>query len=127
MVSSLSTYHSLIFFSMKKNSVKSVRIRSFSGPFFSLIRTEYGEILRICPYSVQLQENTDQKNYEYGHFSYREGKPNVCLYLNVVLDAACPSVSLLFKFHDKNLIYLFYNNSLNRVFFSIPYRRSICY
>ena len=36
---------------------------------FSRIRTEYGEILRISPYSVRMQENTDQNNSEYGHFS----------------------------------------------------------
>ena len=35
---------------------------------FSRIRTEYGEILRISPYSVQMRENTDQNNSEYGHF-----------------------------------------------------------
>ena len=32
---------------------------------FSRIRTEYGEILRN---SVQMRENTDQNNSEYGHF-----------------------------------------------------------
>ena len=32
--------------------VKNVRVRSFSGP-----------------YSVEMWENTDQKNSEYGHFS----------------------------------------------------------
>ena len=37
---------------------------------FSRIRIEYGEILRISPYSVQMRENTDQKNSEYGHFWY---------------------------------------------------------
>ena len=25
--------------------------------------------LRIAPYSVRMRENTDQNNYEYGHFS----------------------------------------------------------
>ena len=35
---------------------------------FSRIRTEYGEILRISPYSVQIRENTDQNNSEQGHF-----------------------------------------------------------
>ena len=40
---------------------------------FSRIRTEYGDILRISPYSVQMQENTDQKNSKYGYFS-RRGK-----------------------------------------------------
>ena len=29
--------------------------------------------LRISPYLVQMRENTDQKNYNYGHFSR-----NVC-------------------------------------------------
>ena len=36
---------------------------------FSRIRTEYGEIIRISPYSVRLRENTGQTNSEYGHFS----------------------------------------------------------
>ena len=33
------------------------------------MRTESGKILRISPYSVQMRENKDQKNSEYGHFS----------------------------------------------------------
>ena len=36
---------------------------------FSNIRTEYGEIRSISPYSVSMWENTDQNNSEYGHFS----------------------------------------------------------
>ena len=35
---------------------------------FSRIRTEYGEIRSISPYSVRMRENTDQNNFEYGHF-----------------------------------------------------------
>ena len=35
---------------------------------FSCIQTEYGEILCISPYLVQIQENADQNNSEYGHF-----------------------------------------------------------
>ena len=35
---------------------------------FSRIRTEYGEILRMSPYSVRMRENTDQNNSENGHF-----------------------------------------------------------
>ena len=49
--------------------VKSVRILSFFWSTFSRIQTEYGEILRISPYSVRMRENADQKNSEYGHFS----------------------------------------------------------
>ena len=42
---------------------------------FPRIRNEYGEIRNISPYSVQMRENTDQKNSEYGHFlrSTQEG------------------------------------------------------
>ena len=36
---------------------------------FSRIRTEYGEIQSISPYSVQMPENAAQNNSEYGHFS----------------------------------------------------------
>ena len=32
------------------------------------IRTEYGEILRISPYSLRMLENADQKNSEYWQF-----------------------------------------------------------
>ena len=35
---------------------------------FSRIRTEYGEIPRISPYSVRMRKNADQNNSEYGHF-----------------------------------------------------------
>ena len=40
---------------------KSVQIRSYFWSVFSCIRTEYGEILRISPYSVRMWENTDQE------------------------------------------------------------------
>ena len=36
---------------------------------FSCIRTEYGEILGISPYSVEMRENTCQGNCQYGHFA----------------------------------------------------------
>ena len=36
---------------------------------FTRIWTEYGGILRISPYSVQMRENTDMNNSEYGRFS----------------------------------------------------------
>ena len=37
------------------------------SPFFR-IRTGYGEIFRFTPYPVQIRENVDQNNSEYGHF-----------------------------------------------------------
>ena len=52
---------------MRKHShcVKSVRIRSYSGPYFPA----FGLNAERSPYSVQMQEKTDQNNSEYGHFS----------------------------------------------------------
>ena len=44
-----------------KHCVESVQILSFFWSLFSRIRTEYGKMLRISPYSVRMQENTDQK------------------------------------------------------------------
>ena len=41
--------------------VKSVQIRNFFWLVFSPIKTEYGEIRSIYPYSVRMWENTDQK------------------------------------------------------------------
>ena len=41
--------------------VKSIRTQSFFWSVFSCIWTEYGKILRISPYSVQMLENTDQR------------------------------------------------------------------
>ena len=43
----------------------------YSGIFWSVFsRTwdEYGEIRSISPYAVRMQENTDHKKSEYGHF-----------------------------------------------------------
>ena len=58
--------------SIKQLSLKyyryNVRREKFVWSVFSRIRTEYGEILRISPYSVRMRENTDRKNSEYGHF-----------------------------------------------------------
>ena len=54
--------------SCKIHSVKSVQIRIFFLPVFSCIRTEY-EDLHKCPYSVWIQENTEQKKSAHGHFS----------------------------------------------------------
>ena len=50
--------------------VKCVQIRSFFWSIFSRIRTVYGEILRISPYSVRIRENTDQKKLRiWTHFT----------------------------------------------------------
>ena len=45
----------------QKHCAKSVQIRSDFWSVFSLIRTEYGEILRISLHSIRMRENMDQK------------------------------------------------------------------
>ena len=57
-------------FIKSKPGVKIVQIRSFFWSVFFHIRTEYC----ISPYSVQMRENTDQKNSVFGYFSRSGGK-----------------------------------------------------
>ena len=56
-----------------RHCVKSVRIRSYSGPYFPGfgLNTERYKVSQrsISPYSVRMWENTDQNNSEYEHFS----------------------------------------------------------
>ena len=57
--------------------VKRVHIRSFLVRIFH-IQTEYREIRSISPYSVRMQENTDQKISEYEYFSRSVNVPFPC-------------------------------------------------
>ena len=50
-----------IFDSRSTHCVKSAKIRSFFWSLFSCIRTECGDLRTKSPYSIQIQENTDQK------------------------------------------------------------------
>ena len=51
---------------MKKiHCLKSVQIRSFFWSVFSFTRTEYGDLRSKYPYSVRIQENTEQKKSPY--------------------------------------------------------------
>ena len=45
----------------RRHCVKSVQIASFFWSVFSSNWTDHGDLLRKSPYSVQTQENTDQK------------------------------------------------------------------
>ena len=53
-------------FTLRVHYVKSVRIWSFSDPYFPTFGFN-AEITTKSPYSVQMREDTDQKNSEYGH------------------------------------------------------------
>ena len=61
----------------KQYCVKRVRIRAFSGPFFPAfgLNTERYGMRR-----VQMRENTDQKNSEYGQFAHSSTYQHAHLY-----------------------------------------------
>ena len=63
---------------------------------FSLIWTEYGETRSNSPYSVQMRENTDQNNSEYGHIPR-----SVCV--KCLENTSCRSK---FKIESNNLVFL---------------------
>ena len=65
MILSLMTFLLLYYNSLRKKCTYSELFWSV----FSRIRTEYGEMQSISPYLVQIRENTDQNNSQYGHFS----------------------------------------------------------
>ena len=45
----------------QKHCIKSVQIRSYFWSLFFCIRIEYEDLLRKSPYSIRIQENTEQK------------------------------------------------------------------
>ena len=67
----------------KDNLWQSLREKSPYSEFFcsafSHIRTEYEETWSMSPYSVQMWENTDQKNFEYGYFLRSESLSNLMI------------------------------------------------
>ena len=67
--SQLSTNISNIYITPASKCAKSVRIRSIFWSIIFCIRAEWGNLLRKSPYSVRIQENTDQKKSVFGHFS----------------------------------------------------------
>ena len=87
--------------------MKSVRIRSFSGPYFpsfGLNTERYSVSLRIS--LVQMLENTDQKNSEYGHFSRSVIKGETLAVILFCLSAARKHlVNLLNKSLMENFIF----------------------
>ena len=58
-----------IFGILTPHSVKSVRIRGYSGPHFPAFQTEYGDKRNISSYSVRMRQNLEQKNPKNRHFS----------------------------------------------------------
>ena len=50
-----------------KQCIKSIRIWSYSGPYFPVFRLNTMRY-EVSLYSVQMRENADQINSQYGHF-----------------------------------------------------------
>ena len=73
--------------------MKSVRIRSFSGPYFPAFGS-------VSPYSVRIWENTDQENSKYGHFLRNET-------LGIILETSIAKTgifyALFFKLKFQNM------------------------
>ena len=74
---------------------------------FPRIRTEYEEILRISPYSVRMQENTDENNSEYRHFL------RSVFFKNTRSQMFYRVLNKLLTKHNKAGIYLFKLNNRN--------------
>ena len=55
------SFFAVFFILTDRHCVKSVQIWRFFWSVFFCIRTEYVDLRIKCPYSVQIQENTDQK------------------------------------------------------------------
>ena len=80
----------------------------------SSILTEYGEILRISPYSVLVWENMDQNNSEYGHFlrSVEDSvfspirTDNVCVRQILVLNPFPANVPVLYPLKTSENLWL---------------------
>ena len=58
---------------MTSEKLALLKFTAWKLPVFGLtlvriLQNSDGEILHISPYSVQMRENTDQNNSEYGHF-----------------------------------------------------------
>ena len=88
---------------------------------YSRIRTEYWEILRISPYSVQMRENADQSNYKYGHFSrrvYRNRSFSVELNTNILSSF----IDHIFFIHKKVWICSLYKDLIRQL---TPY--NVCF
>ena len=76
----------------KYHCVKSVQIQSFFWSLFFCIRTEYGDLRSKYPYSVRIQENTDQKKLRIWTF-----------YTQCIITLLCPEFS---KYGNRNLVVL---------------------
>ena len=85
--SSFTIFPFLILCAVIIHCVKSVQIRSFFCSVLSCIRTEYEDVLRKSPYSVQIQENTDQ-NIPYLHTFQAVNIDNVQLAVTLRLNEA---------------------------------------
>ena len=71
---------------------------------------EYGEILRISPYSVRMRENADQNNSEFGHFPAVVAC-NVWYRINAFLKG----VLICWKIAIKMIIAVYWTNTRRRV------------
>ena len=69
--------HMLLIFLIISTSWKVSKYRVFPGPYFFCICNKYRDLLRNSPYSVQIQENADQKKLRFRRFSCSGAHGNI--------------------------------------------------
>ena len=83
---------------------------------FSRNRTEYGDILHISPYSVQIRENTDQNNSKYGHF-LRSGNQYKYIAFNILLCSI-----LIISYKTLNITWIYNEKTKELTIYAIFYQ-----
>ena len=81
LVSPVSPFFSFLLFNKRFYRFTELPVFCFSGLYFPV----FGLNTEISPYSVQMPENTDQKNSKYGHFHQRTNYLFLELIMNVCL------------------------------------------
>ena len=83
---------------------------------FSRNRTEYGDILHISSCSVQIRENTDQNNSEYGRF-LRSGNQYKYFAFNILLCSI-----LIISYKTLNITWIYNEKTKELTIYAIFYQ-----
>ena len=85
-VEDFDVFHRIFFSKCAQYHVKSVQIRRFFWFVFSCIRTEYGDLWSKSPYSVRIQESTDQKKLRIWTLFTQCKSSVICILVEVIAD-----------------------------------------
>ena len=96
--------------------MKSVRIPSYSGPYFAASGLNTEKYRNISQNLVRIRENTDQNNSEYGHF-LRSAK-----WLSIRLKTKKLWVLTLFHLHQRNAAHQRSSENMQQIYRRTPMR-----